>query len=170
MNKSELLDRLHEEYQLWKAFLDQIGPTRMNQPGVNGSWSMKDMVAHLTEWNHWLVDRMQATSHHDPEPPPPWPPHLQTEDEINAWIYDSNRLRPVREVLEESHRIFQQLLTVIESLPDDVRVERIEPAYYLVWVDGERFLASEFFDHFRDDHEPDVRAWLARKEEQRLSL
>jgi hypothetical protein len=31
-----------------------------------------------------------------------------------------------------------------------------------VWVDNERFVASEFFNHFHDDHEPDVRAWLER--------
>ncbi len=50
MKKSELLNWLQEEYQQWEALLDQIGPTRMDQPGVNGDWSMKDIVAHLTGW------------------------------------------------------------------------------------------------------------------------
>ena len=164
MKKAELLNWLQEKYQEWEGFLDQIGPTRMEQAGVNGDWSMKDIVAHLTGWNRWLVARFQAAGRNEPEPPPPWPAHLETEDEINAWIYESNRGRSVREVLEETHQVHQQLLAVIEGLPDDVRIERIEPAYYLVWVDGKRFPASEFFDHFHDDHEPDVRAWLARKE------
>jgi hypothetical protein len=35
-----------------------------------------------------------------------------------------------------------------------------------VWLNDQRFPAGEFFDHFRDDHEPDVRAWLARVEKQ----
>jgi len=70
MTKSELLTWLQEAYQQWEAFLDQIGPERMDQPGVNGQWSMKDIVV------------------------------------------------------------------------------------------------GEFFDHFHDDHEPDVRAWLARMEKQ----
>jgi hypothetical protein len=30
----------------------------------------------------------------------------------------------------------------------------------------QRNLVGEFFDHFRDDHEPDIRAWLARVENQ----
>ena len=51
MNKSELLNWLQEEYQQWEALLDQIRPERMEQPGVNGDWSMKDIVAHLTGWN-----------------------------------------------------------------------------------------------------------------------
>jgi len=163
MNKSELLNWLQEQYEKWQALLDQIGPERMDQTGVNGEWSMKDLVAHLTGWNRWLVFRLQAAQRSEPEPPPPWPAHLQTEDEINAWIYESNRGRSVREVLDETHEVYQQLLAVIEGLPDEVR---IEPEWRLVWLGGQRFPAGEFFDHFHDDHEPDVRAWLARVEKQ----
>jgi hypothetical protein len=164
MKKSELLDWLREEYRQWEAFLDQVGTARMEQPGVNGDWSMKDIVAHLTGWNRWLVLRLQAAGRSEPEPPPPWPAHIQTEDEINAWIYESNRGRSVREVIDETHQVHQQLLAVIEGLPGELQIEHIEPAYYLVWVNDKRFPASEFFDHFHDDHEPDVRAWLAREE------
>jgi hypothetical protein len=164
MNKSDLLKWLQEEYRQWEAFLQQIGPARMDRPGVNGDWSMKDVVAHLTGWNRWLVVRLQAAQRSEAEPPPPWPANLQTEDEINAWIYQSHRERPVGEVLAESQEVFQQLLTAIESLPDEVRIEEVwnGRAFYLVWVGDKRFPAGEFFDHFHDDHEPDVRAWLAR--------
>jgi hypothetical protein len=164
MKKSELLTWLQGKYQQWDRLLDEIGPARMDQPGVNGDWSIKDIVGHLTGWNRWLVTRLQAAGRGAPEPPPPWPAHLDTEDEINAWIYESNRGRSVREVLDEAYQVHQQLLAVIEDLPDNVRIETIAPAYYLVWVDGQRFPAGEFFDHFHDDHEPDVRAWLTRVE------
>ena len=160
MNKSELLNWLQEKYQQWEVLLDEIGPVRMDEPGVNGDWSMKDIVSHLTGWNRWLVARLHAAGRGEPEPPPPWPAHLQTDDVINAWIYESNLGRSVREVLDETQQVHQQLLEVIEGLPDDVRIEMIEPTYYLVWVDGQRFPAGEFFDHFHDDHEPDVRAWV----------
>lgn len=165
MKKSELLNWLQEEYQRWQAFLDQIGPARMDQPGVNGDWSMKDIIAHLTGWHRWLVIRLQAAQRSEPEPPPPWPAHLQAEDDINAWIYESNRERPAPEVLAEAHQVFQQLLTVVEELPEDVRIEQVHQpgrVYHLVWLDNERYPAGEFFDHFHDDHEPDIRAWLAQ--------
>jgi hypothetical protein len=167
VKKSELLNWLREEYQKWEALLDQIGSTRMDQHGVNGDWSMKDIVAHLTGWNRSLVARLHAVGHGEPEPAPPWPAHLQTEDEINAWIYESNRGRSVREVLVESRQVFEQLLAVVERLPEDVRIEQLherERVFHLVWVGNERFPAGEVFDHFHDDHEPDVRAWLARVE------
>ena len=167
MKKSELLKWLQDEYRQWEALLDQIGEARMDQPGVNGDWSIKDIVAHLTNWQPRLIARLQAAQRSEPEPPPSWPAHLQTDDDINAWIYEANRHRSVREVLFETQHVFQQLLAVIEGFPDDVRVEHIEPAFYLVWVDGERFLTGEFFNHFHDDHEPDVRAWLARVEKEK---
>ena len=166
MNKSELLSGLREEYRQWEALLDQIGSEQMNQPGAAADWSIKDIVAHLTGWNRWLVARLQAAQRGEPEPPPPWPAHLQTEDEINAWIYESNRERLVREILDETHQVFQELFAVMESLPEDVRIEFIEPKFYIVWVGDEYFPAGEFFDHFHDDHEPDVRAWLVEVEKQ----
>ncbi len=169
MQKSELLDLLLEENKQWQALLDQIGPTRMEQPGVNGDWSMKDLVAHLSVWNRWLVVRLEAALRHSSEPSPPWPAHLQQEDEINAWIYETNRNRSVGEILDESQRTLQELFTAIGHLPDKTRIELIEPRYYLLWAGDQRFEAGEFFDHFHDDHEPDVRAWLARVEKEGCS-
>ena len=135
---------------------------------MNGDWSIKDLVAHLTGWNRWLVARMQSAGRGEPEPHPTWPAHLQTDDEINAWIYESNHRRSVREVLDESHQVFQKLFAVMEGLPEDVRIEFIKPKFHLVWLGGQRSPVGEFFDHFHDDHEPDVRAWLARVEKQQL--
>src|SRR5919199_4373817 len=119
MKQAELLDGLQEEYRQWEALLDQIGPARMDQPGVAGPWSIKDIVAHLTGWRRRTVARLQAAQRLEPEPLPPWPAHLQTDDEINAWIYASNRERSVREIPDESHHMFQQLFTVVKELPED---------------------------------------------------
>ena len=66
MNKSELLSGLQEEYQQWEALLEQIGPTRMDQPGVNGQWSFKDLVAHVNgPWESWLITRIQAAQRNE---------------------------------------------------------------------------------------------------------
>ena len=166
MDKSELVHWLQGEYRQWDAVLEQIGPARLEEPGVNGDWSMKDIVAHLTGWNRRLAANLGAAARGEPEPPPPWPVHLQTDDEINAWIYESYRERSLQEVLEESRQVFEHILAVVKSLPDDVRIEVVQQdrAYYLVWLGQERYQPGEFFDHFHDDHEPDVRAWMARVE------
>ena len=162
MNKAELLDWLQKQNQEWDGLIEQIGLAHMDQAGVNGEWSMKDMTAHLNGWNRWFADSFQAAQQGEPAPPPPWPAELKDDDEINAWIYEAYREREASEVLEEARQVNQQILAVVERLPDDVRIETVEPAYYLVWLGDRRYQPGEFFDHFRDDHEPDVRAWLAR--------
>ena len=48
MNKPELLNGVREEYRQWEALLNQIGETRMDQPGAAAEWSIKDIIAHLT--------------------------------------------------------------------------------------------------------------------------
>ena len=167
MKKSELLNWLQEEYRQWEVCLDQIGSTRMEQPGVAAHWSIKDIVAHLTGWNRWLVTRLQTGQRGEPEPPPHWPAHLKTEDEINAWLYEANREHSAREVLDDARQVIQQLLAVVERLPEDVKIDQVHErgrVFHLVWLGDERFLVGEFFDHFHDDHEPDIRAWLARED------
>ena len=159
-NKAELLSGLQEEYQHWLALLDQIGPARMDQPGVAGHWSIKDIVTHPTGWRRRTVARLQAVQRGQPEPPPPWPTHLQTDDEINAWIFQSRQGYSVREVLDESHQVFQQLLAAIEGLPEEVLAD----VQRFPWMEGQPFSAAAFFSHYHEEHEPDMRAWLARAE------
>ncbi len=167
MDKHELVDWLKAEYRQFQSLLDEIGTARMALPGVAAHWSVKDILAHLNGWHPTLLGPMQAALRGEPKPPPPWPATLQTDDEINAWIYESGRERPLSELLAETHQQIQQLLAILEALPDDVRIEDVhhqERVYHLVWLGDQRFVVGEFFDHFHDDHEPDIRAWLAKNE------
>ncbi len=159
MNRSELIAGLKEEYRGWQALLEQIGTEHMAQPGVAGHWSIKDIVAHLTGWRRRTVARLQAAQRGDPEPAPPWPSHLQTDDEINAWIYDASHKRPVREILDNSHQVFEQLLAAVEGLPDQAF---IDVQHYFPWWEGSSLTSDAFFAHFHEEHEPDMLAFLAR--------
>lgn len=90
---------------------------------------------------------------------------ITDEDEINGWIYEAYSGRSAGEVLAETRQVFERLFAVLEALPEDAPIEQIEDGghvFNLVWVGGRRFNPAEMFDHFRDYHELDVRAWLAR--------
>jgi hypothetical protein len=162
MNKTELIAGLQTEYQNWQILLDQIGLERMDQSGVAGNWSIKDIVAHLTGWRRRTVARLQAVQRGESEPPPPWPAHLHNDDEINDWIYQSRKSYSARQVLDESHQIFLELLAAIEAIPEEVLAD----AQRFPWLEGQPIRAPAFFAHFHEEHEPDMRAWLARVEKQ----
>ena len=164
MNKQELLNWLTEEQQKWELILAAISETRMEETGVNraGSWTMRDIIAHLSAWQRWLLIRLQAAVNGRPEPPPPWPKNLINEDDINAWIYEANRNRSVRDILSEAHATYEQSLAAIRDLPEDIPIETIDGKFYPVRVDDQYFAVGEFFHHFYDEHAADVLAWLKR--------
>ena len=159
-----MLGELHKAYQDWESLLNQIEPTRFEEPGVNGLWSIKDLVSHLTAWNINLVVNLSVAYQNEVEPTPHWPAKLQSEDEINGWIYESKRKRTTQVVMDEMRKVHQTLIWIIQSLPDDVRIERLEGKLLVVWLGGTRFHVSEFFDNFQDDHEPDVLTGLTGKQ------
>ncbi|HEX6557300.1 MAG TPA: ClbS/DfsB family four-helix bundle protein [Ktedonobacteraceae bacterium] len=155
--KTQLLTQLRTEQAGWEALLDEIGEAHMTQPEVAGGWSIKDIVAHLTGWRR-TVRRFQALLHHEPDFSPPWPPELQEDDEINAWIYEANRDRPLAEVLSESREVFQQLLETLDAIS---RAE-LRDLRRILGLEEEPVSGSLFFAHFHEEHEPDMRAWLAK--------
>jgi hypothetical protein len=157
-SKAQLLEDLRNEQARWETLLEEIGEEHMSQPGVAADWSIKDIVAHLTGWRRRTVERFRAALRHEPAPLPLWPPHLQTDDEINAWIYAANRDRPLADVLRESRDTFQQLVETLDAFPEaDLRDSTRFP-----WLEGETFSGASFFGHFHEEHEPDMRAWLEK--------
>ena len=158
--KAQFLDDLRDEQARWETLLQDIGEEHMTQPGVAGDWSIKDIVAHLTSWRRRSVGRFQAALRHEPTPPPPWPPELQTDDEINAWFYAADRDRPLADVLRESREVFDQLAATLGAFP---AADLLDPARF-PWLGAEDFplTGAALFGHFHEEHEPDMRAWLAR--------
>jgi hypothetical protein len=95
-----------------------------------------------------------------PKPLPPWAKDLTDENDINAWIYESNR--NLRDVLDETQDVYEQSLAVLRDMPDGYPIETIDGKFYPVRVNDQHFAVGEFFHHFYDDHAADVRAWLQR--------
>jgi hypothetical protein len=121
------------------------------------------VVAHLNGWRALTLARLDA-ARHGGAPTPPWPAHLKDGDdteEINAWIYEANRDRPLKQVLDEYRRSFPHMREVAAALPER---ELTEPGYY-PWLDGYALaiVITHSFGHLHEEHEPALRAWLARR-------
>jgi hypothetical protein len=159
MTKQTLLADLQAEQSQFEGLLDQLGAARMDQPGVAGRWSIKDIVAHLTGWRRQTVARLQAARRGEGGPPPLWPANLQSDEAINAWLYEANRDRSVDDVRAESRQVFDELVAAIDAFPE---AELLDPRRF-AWWEGELLSAAGLFGHFHEEHEPDMRAWLAQR-------
>ncbi|HVC79938.1 MAG TPA: maleylpyruvate isomerase N-terminal domain-containing protein [Chloroflexota bacterium] len=118
MRASRLVDILRGERASWEALLARIGPDRMDLPGVEGTWSVKQIVAHLT-WDEGVVvegaRQLMSTGTFVREGL-----RALSMDERNTILAAQSRARPVPDVLAESEQIFGQLLAVIAACPDDI--------------------------------------------------
>jgi uncharacterized damage-inducible protein DinB len=159
MRQADLLAELDAENQRWERLLADIGADRMEEPGVAGAWSIKDIVAHLAAWRRRTVGRIDAVANGRPEPAPPWPAELLEDDAINAWFHARDRDKSVRDVLAESRGVFQQLVSAVAKLPDEALSD---PARF-PWMEGAPLSGAVLFGHFHDEHEADMRAFLSRQ-------
>ncbi len=161
ISKKQLLAEMQSEQAAWLALLDEIGEEHMTQPEAASGWSIKDIVAHITGWRRRTVLRFRAALDPTVDITPYWPAELDEDnevDEINAWIYKANRDRPLADVLTDSREVFQQLVAAVSALND----EQLNDPQRFPWLEGERLTGAFLFGHFHEEHESDMRAWLAR--------
>ena len=166
MDKIELLQWLKMEHQEWKAVISHFTSSNWETPGVAGYWSMKDVLAHLIGWNRRLVDIMQAVINGKPKPQPFWPTNMNSDDQINAWFYETNRNHSVSKLLDEEEQVFKQVLEIVKSFPDNVEIRTIREGnrdFYLVQINGQQLNPGEFFSHYRDDHKNQVQLFLNKQ-------
>ncbi len=166
VTKGEAVAAINRERAAWDALLAEIGENRMLEPGPMGEWSFKDLAAHLTAWRERSVRRLEAAAHGQPEPPAPWPAELNDEndddvDAINAWFQKQSADKLLGEVLDESRESYARLSEAVQQLPD----EALTDSAYFPWTEGQALgdaiVSGEFFGHLRDEHEAEIRQWLA---------
>ncbi len=152
--RDELARLVHQERADWHALLAEVGEDRMDEPGPMGDWTFKDLAAHLLGWRERTIARIEAGP--GGNPPTPWPASLETDDEINAWIHEQHRDRPLRDVLADVDRSYERLAALIETMPEE---DLMTPGRF-DFLEGKAFADVNVFGHLHEEHEPSIRAWL----------
>ncbi|CAN5641272.1 hypothetical protein BH10CHL1_BH10CHL1_39870 [soil metagenome] len=162
INKNSLLERIKFERGFWETLLEEVGEANMTQPGATGDWTFKDVVAHLNQWRQQTIAKLTAAKQYQSPAPPSWPAFLDEETEteqINAWIFETNRHRSLQDVLAESRRQFDQLEELVQSMPER---DLFSPNQF-AWMQGKALgptVVESSFGHLHEEHEPVLRAWL----------
>ncbi|HYX49066.1 MAG TPA: ClbS/DfsB family four-helix bundle protein [Ktedonobacteraceae bacterium] len=113
-DKAELLANIQTGYDQFRALLASLREEQMTIPGVNGSWSVKDNLAHLTVWQSYQAARQEGIL--DGVEPPDPAPGLETEDEENEYFYQLHKDRPLAEVLADFRASYQRVLAATQAL------------------------------------------------------
>lgn len=126
-DKTHVIQRLETERRRLEANLAKLTPAAMLQPGVVRDWSVKDVLAHLYDWEArfplWLRSARSGAPAACPDADFTW----RQIHQLNAQIYLAHRDEPIALVLESfraTHSIFMQ---AVDSLSE---AELLTASYY----------------------------------------
>jgi uncharacterized protein (TIGR03083 family) len=161
-SKSEALDLIREERQALEAVLRRIGEESMLAPGVQGDWSVKDLLAHMTVWEQRMVRWIgEALSGETPE--------IAQEgftwddlDRMNEQTYQEYKDRPLGEIMSEFRASFAEALGTVEAMAEDDLFDGDR----FTWRDGDpllRMVAANTWWHYKE-HREDLERWLSARD------
>ena len=163
VSKGDVLAAIAREREVWGALLAEVGEERMLEPGPMGPWTFKDLIAHLDGWRWRTLQVLEQEADGKPAPAPDWPAELETDDAINAWMQEANEGRPLGEVIADSRTFFARLTELVQRLPE----EALNDPRQFPWLEGNALgamiVSGDYFGHLHDEHEADVRRWLAAR-------
>ena len=163
--REALLDTVRGLREDLEHVVAEAGEQRAVQAGSFEELSLKDVIAHLTGWRLVTAARLEAGLRHE-EPAFPWPDTFSEEhdtDAINRWFYERSRDKSLAEVMAESNDTFDRVEQAIATMPEDDLLQPNRFAW-LYWTKeglGPAVVRGSF-GHYYEEHEPAIRAWLAR--------
>jgi uncharacterized protein (TIGR03083 family) len=117
--KEGLLQEIHAEREALEKFLAGLAPEQMVQPGALGEWSVKDMLAHLAEWEQLLLVWYNAGLRGEVPPLPAVGYHWDQMDDLNQVIFEKYRdwtLEDMQAYFQDSYR---QTLEAVRAMTEE---------------------------------------------------
>jgi len=160
--KDALIAEIRTERTALEEFLMALTPQQMIQPGAIAEWSVKDVLAHLAEWEQLLLVWYQAGLRGEVLPLPAPGYNWGKMDELNQKIYEKYRDASLEVVLDYFHKSYLQVLEAVQAMAED---ELFTPGRY-IWTKKNALAAyvipctSEHYDWARQE----MRKGLNQKE------
>jgi len=154
LDKSALLANIRASSDRFHARLAPLSEVQLTTPGAVGTWSIKDLIAHLTGWHEIGVERYQAVAEGRVIPEEP----EEDVDQVNAALIAPYSEQSLAQVLAAFRALSQQVTTIIESLSE---ADLFEEGRFS-WMEGHALwegIANNTFAHY-DEHGPMIQAWL----------
>lgn len=150
MTKDELLKELDNEFNSLLQAVDGLSDEQMVQPWF-GSWSVRDILAHVTGWHHEMDEALERISRG--ERPVPEGVDYSDADDWNARFVETWRNASPEAVLAELAASKGLFVAAAKLVPED-RFEEGRAAY--------RILTGSGANHYRE-HAPAIREWRQKE-------
>lgn len=118
MTKAQFLQEIHQEQTALEEYLATLTPEEMIQPGAIGKWSVKDVLAHLVEWEQMLLGWHKAGLRGKTPSLPAEGFKWSQLPALNQHIYEQRRDQPPKDVLKQFRSSYRQILKVLHGLSE----------------------------------------------------
>jgi hypothetical protein len=93
-----------------------LSDSQMDMPGVMGSWSVKDILGHITTWEEEAIKYLPMIQHG--KRPPRYSLLYGGIDAFNALMSEKKRAMPLSQVLSQQIETHQRLIELVQNAPD----------------------------------------------------
>ena len=103
----------------WQALQDvftRVPSERMEVGGVIESWSVKDLVGHITTWENEAMKSLQSYFQHDDIKTLAWPTDL---DAFNARTSEEKRARSLADLLDDMRTTHTETVRFIQAMKEE---------------------------------------------------
>jgi hypothetical protein len=117
--KDEILSAAQFEREALEQFLSELSPAQMTQTGIVGEWSVKDVLAHLLEWEQMVLN-WYATGRQGKTPAVPSEKYNWGQlPQLNQSIYEKHHRRDLADIQKDFKASYKKTLKTIQSLTDE---------------------------------------------------
>jgi len=117
--KQQLLEAIDIERTALEGLLAELSSAQMTQSGVVGNWSVKDVLAHLIEWERMVLNWHSAGLKGKISVTPAEGFNWAQLPELNQQIYERYCPIPLAEIQKEFKSSFRKMLKTIQDLSDE---------------------------------------------------
>ncbi len=158
MNKENIFEQLNRTRERLLVALEPLPDEAFLQPGVMDSWSLADILAHLTVWESELVTSLQRIK--QGKKPARMLAALADVDGYNELRFAENKSRDLNRIFDDLQALRLQLEEWLAEFSDR---DLSNPDRY-AWSDGHplwRLVEGNSFGH-ELQHLPQIEAYSAR--------
>lgn len=151
MKKQQVLEKLERTWNDFQQSFAGLPDDLLSQPGVNGDWTVKDLIAHVAWWEAESLKHLPGVA--QGKRPPRYADKYGGLDAFNHLMWEQWRGRSLAEVLQYAQATHQRLVEYIQAAPEELLLTETRFRYRL---------RVDTYSHY-PEHTRMVLAWRERQ-------
>jgi hypothetical protein len=147
-HQQDILSRIEDAWRELRDALDAVPTERLDEAGVEGPWSVRDLIGHISTWEDQAVESIGRYLPRRDLTELAW---VENIDEFNTRAVAEKRVTPLADLMADLERTHTGLLSFVEGVPEDA----------LSVTEVEARIRIDTFAHYAE-HAATIGRWLAR--------